>query len=200
MDETPYKIILAVLLLWFFLVRMVYWQRAQWPRRSQHPASPGERFLVGLTSLWIIPALLYISTGWLDTLAVTLPGWLRKSGVVLLAGGVLLYWYSHAALGQSLSPFIQVRHPHRLVTRGPYAAVRHPMYLAVFLTAGGVILLTGNWLLSGFFLLPFLALYLARINREEQLLEEEFGEEYRAYKARTGKLLPRIRPGKESSS
>lgn len=81
---------------------------------------------------------------------------------------------------------------HRLVTCGPYALVRHPMYLGVLVTAAGGILLYRTWTFL-FLLLQFPAL-LVRARREEKALAAEFGERWAAYCRRVPAWLPGFLP------
>ena len=73
---------------------------------------------------------------------------------------------------------------------GVYAHVRHPMYSAFWLLALAQALLVPNWLagLSG--IVGWGILFFLRIGREEALMVETFGDEYRAYMQRTARVLP----------
>ena len=86
---------------------------------------------------------------------------------------------------------VVTRQAHTLITRGPYQWVRHPFYdcMALFTLATG--LTAANWfvLLVGVVVFSLLAI---RSRTEEEKLLERFGESYRAYKARTGRFLPRM--------
>jgi protein-S-isoprenylcysteine O-methyltransferase Ste14 len=79
---------------------------------------------------------------------------------------------------------------HQLVTSGPYAFVRHPIYSAMLgmLIATG--LLTGAVLPAAVGVLPFLAGTWIRTHEEEGLLRGQFGEAFEAYRRRTGWLVP----------
>ncbi|MHB1132027.1 MAG: methyltransferase family protein [Chloroflexota bacterium] len=80
---------------------------------------------------------------------------------------------------------------HRLVTSGPFAIVRHPLYLAGILAEVGALLLFRNWAMALVALNgPTLIL---RARREEELLAAEFGQQWEEYKARVPMLLPRPR-------
>ncbi len=106
---------------------------------------------------------------------------------ILIVSGGALALAALVALGRSFSIFPEAR---RLVTRGPYAVVRHPMYLGEILAGLGVTL----YALSGPALVLFLAFLAAQLRRmayEEQILERIFPE-YAAYKLRTARLIPRI--------
>jgi protein-S-isoprenylcysteine O-methyltransferase Ste14 len=80
-----------------------------------------------------------------------------------------------------------------LVQSGPYRRIRHPVYTAYLASYLGGGLLAGNWVLTVVPVLFYAVLVAGRLGREEAVLEATFGERYVAYKARTGRLLPRIR-------
>jgi protein-S-isoprenylcysteine O-methyltransferase Ste14 len=123
-----------------------------------------------------------------------LPGQVWAGWVVLLAG-LWLFWRAHADLGTNWSPTLEVRVTHTLVTRGVYRRVRHPMYAAIWLWGVGQALLLPNWVAGPSVLWSFLPMYLLRVPREEAMMRDAFGDEYRAYAARTGRVLPKFRRG-----
>jgi protein-S-isoprenylcysteine O-methyltransferase Ste14 len=87
-----------------------------------------------------------------------------------------------STLGARLGP------SHRLVTTGPFAAVRHPMYLGLVLAAIGALALYRTWTTLLFVLqLPVLVV---RARREEKLLDRVFGASWRAYAGRVPAWLP----------
>ena len=122
--------------------------------------------------------------------AVPGPGRAVGSAVLEMCG-LWLFWRSHRDLGANWSPSLEITEQHTLVTRGVYARVRHPMYAAQALLALAQMLLLPNGLAGIGGLLMFLAFYLVRVPREEQMMREHFGEAYTAYAARTGRILPR---------
>lgn len=81
--------------------------------------------------------------------------------------------------------------PNRVVATGAFRYVRHPLYLASLLTYLGLMVST----LSLFSLVVFVGIFVFHnyiASYEEKLLEIKLGEEYRQYKNRTGKWVPRI--------
>lgn len=79
---------------------------------------------------------------------------------------------------------------HRLVTNGPFAIVRHPMYLGLSVAVLGGLLLYQTWTMVVLLILPFgLA---RRARREEQALAAEFGEEWKVYCLNVPALFPRL--------
>jgi len=83
-----------------------------------------------------------------------------------------------------------MREQHHLVTTGPYARVRHPLYLAYSAFVTSIALVTANWFFIALLAVSVVVLA-SRIPKEEQMLIETFGEEYKAYRQRTGGLLPK---------
>ena len=78
------------------------------------------------------------------------------------------------------------------MTTGVYRLIRHPMYASFLLWSLGQGLLLPNWMtgLAGMF--GFCILYFARVGREEKLMLEAFGDDYREYMMRTKRLVPYI--------
>ena len=109
--------------------------------------------------------------------------------------GVVLYLWGYKTLGEQFSPSssfgAQLYAGHRLVTRGPYALVRHPMYLGVMLAATGALLLYRTWAMLLYTLSAFVAVI--RAKREEDLLAEEFGAEWAEYCSRVPRWILRLR-------
>ena len=99
-------------------------------------------------------------------------------------------WRSHTDLGQNWSESLQIRQGHQLVTSGIYRHIRHPMYAFGWLFGIVQALLLQNWIagLSG--LVSFAVLYFLRVPREEQMMLDQFGEEYQSYMKRTGRVIP----------
>ena len=103
----------------------------------------------------------------------SVPALLQILGAVLLCLGIWLSWQvlkenSYAA------PVVKVQKErgHKVVTTGPYAYVRHPMYSSVILIGAGVSLLLGSW--WGLLLVPVFMLVLGvRATMEERMLKTE---------------------------
>lgn len=83
---------------------------------------------------------------------------------------------------------IDVTSPAKVVTRGPYALTRHPMYVGWTMVYLGIALMVGSrWLLI--LVLPLLAYTRRTIVREEQSLETRFGQDYRLYRERVRRYI-----------
>jgi protein-S-isoprenylcysteine O-methyltransferase Ste14 len=155
-----------------------------------------DRPLMLLTTLgMIIVPFLYLFTTKLDFADYSLPPTASlvagSLGAALFLQALWLLWRSHADLAGSFSPGLQIRKNHRLVTTGVYENIRHPMYAAHLLWAVAQLLLLQNWIAGPAFLVASIPLYVARIPREEVMMLDQFGEEYRRYAERTGRVVPR---------
>ena len=126
---------------------------------------------------------------WLEVLTVPFPDWLRWIGVALGLASLAFYAWSRATLGQEWSSPLQLHENHHLVTTGPYAWMRHPIYSSLMLFMAGIALIAANWFLVAFLVVSIVDLAL-RMPKEEQMMLDEFGDEYEAYMQRTGRLLP----------
>ncbi len=115
-------------------------------------------------------------------------------GALLYFPGLALYLWARLTIGEmynvSSSMGAQLYADHRLVTHGPFAFVRHPMYLGVILASMGGLLIYRTWTLV-FTTVTFLGLAL-RARREEQALAAEFGEQWKEYCLRVPGWIPRI--------
>ena len=120
------------------------------------------------------------------------PVWLRWVGTAVLPAGVALLAWAHQHLGKSFHSLIVTKEDHVFVDTGPYRYIRHPIYLAYLLSYIGGGLLAGNWVLTAVPIAAYTVLVVLRLGQEEQVMISEFGEEYVAYMARTGRLLPKI--------
>jgi protein-S-isoprenylcysteine O-methyltransferase Ste14 len=113
----------------------------------------------------------------------------RWLGVVLyIVGGLLRIWPVFV-LGDRFSGLVAIQPGHTLVTSGIYGAIRNPSYLGLLVNSLGWALAfrSGVGILLTMALLPPLV---ARMRAEEKLLQEEFGDEYLRYRARTWRLIP----------
>lgn len=122
--------------------------------------------------------------------ALPLPPAARWAGLAIDLACLPAIVWTFRSLGTNITDSVGVRAGATLVESGPYRFVRHPLYLFGGLAWIGMALLTSNALPFAFGLGAVSAL-VARTRVEEEVLEETFGEPYRAYRARTGRFLPR---------
>ena len=115
--------------------------------------------------------------------------------LLVLAGLGLRAWAAGCAGGHTRRATIEAP---RLVTGGPFAYVRNPIYLAsIVLGLGMVGLLADPWML-GLYVAVFVFLYTAIVPAEERFLRGQFGDAYARYCANVPRILPRLRPWAEA--
>ena len=88
----------------------------------------------------------------------------------------------------------------RLVTGGPFAYVRNPLYLGNFLLSFGLLIMSWAWMpwMIFIFLLLFYMQYDLIVKHEENYLSEHFGQEYKDYKSHVPRWFPKLRTHKNS--
>ena len=147
---------------------------------------------------YLIATTLFLGIAWLGwiPLPVNLSPLPR---MIVLAVGALLYFpglafvlWGRLALGKnyfvSTGMGAQLFADQQLVTNGPYALVRHPMYVGLALAAWGALLIYFTW--TTIYFAVFAPMLFLRARREEQALAAEFGEQWHAYCRRVPAFLP----------
>ena len=109
--------------------------------------------------------------------------------VALTAAGLLLAVWARQYLGSNWSGTVTIKEDHELITSGPYALVRHPIYTGLLLALAGSAMAIGEWRAVLAFALASLALW-RKLRLEEHLLHQQFGETYQAYCRRVPALIP----------
>jgi protein-S-isoprenylcysteine O-methyltransferase Ste14 len=144
---------------------------------------------VASLGLFVTPAL-YTLTGFpasLDRPFIAAIAWL---GLVPLSASLWLFRRSHVDLGRNWSISLQVRKHHTLVKTGVYRLIRHPMYSSFFLLGLSQMLLLPNWLAGASGLIGVALLFVFRVRREEHMMLQTMGDEYRDYMTSTKRLIP----------
>jgi len=161
--------------------------------RAPEHMTPVEKLLVvvGVVGILVIP-LIYVFAPWLDSADYHLPAWVGVVGAALFAGGLWLQWRARADLGHNLTPTAVARDGQSLVTCGAYRYIRHPIYAGHWLRVIAQALLLHNWIAGFAGVVLILPMYVYRVRREERNLLERFGEEYRSYMERTGRVVPLV--------
>lgn len=108
-----------------------------------------------------------------------------------LLGMALVIW-GRLALGRlynvSSAFGTQLYSDQELVTTGPFALVRHPMYLGALIAGVGTVLLYRTW--TAVLILTHQVVFWVRAGREEQVLAAEFGDTWHAYALRVPSGVP----------
>jgi protein-S-isoprenylcysteine O-methyltransferase Ste14 len=196
-EELLFRLLFIAIYAVFFGVRIRYRVESvrREPERRQGPESWASKVLIIAILGYFASIVLYmLDVPWFSWLRLAMPPWLRWLGAIVASSSVLLVAWTHRALGRQYSAEFAIQKDHVLVTTGPYARTRHPMYTALNMFSFSIAMTTSNLLVLLFAILVILPFpWIAR--EEEQVLLETFGEEYREYMMRTGRFFPRIRQG-----
>lgn len=193
--ETIFRIILPVLIISFAVHRGYYVRKHGEEQNTLKKREEGlTSKLAGLLGMiGFVAILMYaIRPTWLAWSSLPLPLWLRWTGVgMALLGFTLLQW-AQLTLGKNWSDTPRMIKEQSLITSGPYQYIRHPIYTAFLLILGSTFLISANWLIGIAWIGMTVLEVASRIGFEENLMLEYFGDQYREYMKRTGRLLPKL--------
>lgn len=177
----------------WFVIRYPHQRRSARTPKARISDRPREALLMAISTagLFLIP-LTWIVTGWPRFANYAFNPWQAALGVAVFALSLRLFRLTHKQLGRQWSVTLEVREQHKLVSDGVYRLVRHPMYSAFWLWALAQALLLPNFVAGFAGIAGFGTLFFARAGREERLMIETFGDDYRAYMARTKRVIPWI--------
>ena len=193
MLNTTFKIIYFVLFLLAFIVRKLFTASKDRKEFVVQERSVGDIVLLTFDGIGMVIPLIYVFSSWMDFADYSMSEWVAWIGVALFLGAIMLLYFSHAHLGKNWSPVLGIQKDHKLITTGIYEYIRHPMYAAHILWAVAQILILHNWIAGFSFIAVMIPHYLLRVNKEEQMLIDQFGKEYEDYMSVTGRIFPKIK-------
>jgi protein-S-isoprenylcysteine O-methyltransferase Ste14 len=158
---------------------------------------PGRQATLALVLMSLTSAAYYIALLlWFVDPALVGPA-LRSPSMATYAAGVAFSCAGLGLMGWAYVVFrswrwrAEIDPGHRLMDDGPFAMVRHPIYLSFALFYVGSVFLLPYWI----FLLHAVASFIAydyRARAEEGVMLEAFGDSYRAYRDRTSRFVPGV--------
>jgi protein-S-isoprenylcysteine O-methyltransferase Ste14 len=187
-------------MLWFFesffpvvwIAFLVYWQiKAANTKTTQRIEPAASRILRALALLIVIVLL--------STTRIPLP-WLYRQlwpsgiwsfcvGAAVTVAGLLFAVWARQHLASNWSHAVTVKQGHELITTGPYALVRHPIYTGILTGFLGTAIALSQVRGAIGFVLMFVAFWV-KLRMEEEWMHSQFGETYATYARQTDALLP----------
>src|SRR5262245_28035264 len=190
--EQTFRALLIVAFLVVLPIGMYYRIKSQATREKLDRRQEGLFILATLrplgAALWLGLIAWIVEPDWMAWSSVSLPVWVRWTGVSVMAIACGLSVWTFRSIGTNLTDTVVTRRKHTLVSHGPYRWVRHPLYDAVALLIVAISLITANW----FFMATggvLLCLLIIRTRTEEEQLMARFGASYQSYMDRTGRFL-----------
>ncbi|MGB8478914.1 MAG: isoprenylcysteine carboxylmethyltransferase family protein [Acidobacteriaceae bacterium] len=179
---------------WTWIVFIVFWVLAAFvQKRNARRQTVGSRLIqISIVLLVLVPflvegrrmGLLYRHL-YPNVLVV------QYFGVLLLLLGFGFAVWARFMLGRNWSGIVTVKEDHTLITRGPYAWVRHPIYTGILLALLGTAVTVGTVLNLVEVPVAALALWL-KLRTEGKFMLETFGEQYTAYRQHVKALIPHV--------
>ena len=175
----------------WYVIRYPFERRAKRVRVVGTQRSPSDS--IGLAAavlgMAIIPAFCIITN---VPRAADYPSniWSVGIGTILYGAALWVFRRAHKELGRNWSISLEIRERHELIRSGPYALVRHPMYTSFLLMALGQLFLLSNWVAGLAGLIGFSILFFGRVDKEERMMLDNFGSQYRAYMETTKRIIP----------
>src|SRR6266404_1379613 len=109
-------------------------------------------------------------------------------GAVLCIAGLIFCVWARFTLGRNWSGVVTLKGGHELITRGPYAFVRHPIYTGLLTMFLATVIVLGH--VAGIIAIPLVVVsFWIKLSYEEKLMLEKFPNEYAAYSRHVKRLI-----------
>jgi len=181
-----------------WLAWVAYWFLASLTAKPTERREP-----IGSRLLHVLPLLFAVWLLWAEKVPAPVLNarlfpwapWEFWAAALITALGLLFTVWARVHLGRNWSGTVTIKQEHELITSGPYAIVRHPIYTGLIVGFIGSAMARGEWrgVLAVF--VAWAALW-RKLRLEERWMVERFGERYTAYCRRVPALVPFSKRGK----
>jgi len=193
MHIQPWDLVFLTGFIIYVIIRGIFESRTKGTEKVASRVNTSERLVMSVVFVGnLLLPVLYLFTPLLSFADYRLPAFIPWCGTAIMAAALWLFWRSHADLGINWSFTLEMRKGHQLVRHGVYRSIRHPMYASIWLFGLAQGLLLQNWLAGWSAFATFAIMYLVRTPREEEMMCEFFGDDYRDYMQQTGRIFPRM--------
>lgn len=177
-----------------WIVFLLYWQikaaNTKTTQRLEPAASRALRVLIFVIAIALLSTT-RIPLPWLYHQLWPFGLWSFWLGAAIAVAGLLFAIWAREHLGRNWSRSVTIKKDHELITTGPYAVVRHPIYTGILTGFLGMAIAISQ--VRGFivFVLIFVAFWM-KFRMEERWMRSQFGDTYAAYARQTAALVPYI--------
>jgi protein-S-isoprenylcysteine O-methyltransferase Ste14 len=189
-------------MLWFYesffplvwVAFLVYWRiKAIGAKTTQRREPAASAILRALTFLFVIVLLSTprIPLPWLFRRLWPSGLWPFWIGAAVTVGGLLFAVWARRHLASNWSSEVTIKQGHELITTGPYALVRHPIYTGILTGFLGTAIALSQVRGVIAFVLIFIVLW-TKLRTEEKWMRSQFGETYVSYAQHTAGLVPYV--------
>ncbi len=139
--------------------------------------------LIGLALFFVVAHSFSVESLWRYTLM------LGVAADILVFMGLVVTLWSRAVLGKNWSSNVALKQNHTMITNGPYAYARHPIYTGALLMGSGIVIFIGSLGILITFIVATATLVVKSL-QEERMLAKRFPAKYQSYKKRVKFLVP----------
>jgi protein-S-isoprenylcysteine O-methyltransferase Ste14 len=171
---------------------LIYWQiKAVHTKNTQRLEPASSRIL---RALIFLVAIIILSTTRIPLRWLYRPHWRQGLwpfwlGATLTVGGLFFAVWAREHLGRNWSRSVTIKQDQEVITTGPYAVVRHPIYTGILAGFLGVAIAISE--VRGFVVVVLIFLvFWFKLSMEEQWTRSQFGEKYAAYVRRSAAQVP----------
>jgi protein-S-isoprenylcysteine O-methyltransferase Ste14 len=172
----------------FFIYWQVIWAKAAGNKTTQRIEPVASRILRTLVAI-VILSTTRIPLPWFYYPLWPVGLWPFWIGAAVTVAGLLFAVWARIHLGRNWSSSVTIKQGHELITTGPYALVRHPIYTGILTGFIGTAIALSQVRGAIAFVLVFLAFW-AKLRMEEEWMRSQFGETYATYARQTAVLVP----------
>jgi protein-S-isoprenylcysteine O-methyltransferase Ste14 len=172
-----------------FAVFALVWIIGAFFSKRTRERSPTLYLILFAVAIWV-----FLASGISRMPDVELWRYTRQTGLIadiVVAFGLFFLLWARVTLGSNWSGTVTIKENHELITTGPYAIVRHPIYTGMLVMLLGVAILTGHAIVFGFVTVMTVAMWVKSLT-EEGMMTKEFPDAYPAYRKRVRALVPYI--------
>jgi protein-S-isoprenylcysteine O-methyltransferase Ste14 len=187
---------------WFFesffpviwIAFIVYWRiKAANTKTTQRiePAAPQILRALAFLIVIIVLSTTRIPLPWLYRQLWPSGLWSFCMGAAVTVAGLLFAIWARQHLASNWSSSVTIKQGHELITTGPYALVRHPIYTGILTGFLGTAIALSQVRGAIGFVVIFVALW-SKLRKEEEWMRSQFGETYTSYAHHTAALVPYV--------
>jgi protein-S-isoprenylcysteine O-methyltransferase Ste14 len=171
---------------------LIYWQIKAIDTKTTQRLEPAASRIIRVLVFVVVIVLLAttrIPLRWLYFQLWPTGFWPFWLGAALTVAGILFAVWAREHLGRNWSRSVTIKQGHELITTGPYAVVRHPIYTGILAGFLGMAIAVSQ--VRGFIALALMFLVSwHKLRMEEEWMRSQFGETYAAYARRTAAVVP----------
>lgn len=187
-------------MLWFYesffpvvwIAFLLYWQIKAFNTKTTQRLEPAASRILRVLVFVVVIVLLSttrIPLPWLYLQLWPVGLWPFWIGAALTVSGLLFAVWAREHLGRNWSRSVTIKQDHELITTGPYALVRHPIYTGSLAGFVGMAIAISQVRGVIVVVLVFLVFW-AKLRMEEEWMRSQFGETYATYAHQTAALVP----------